>query len=160
MPWNGRVSLPANLSLAAPTSTRACLLNVVSWRPSQAKINYYTTHNMPYYAVSNAWDANYYDRWPRAERLLVCLSRGFAMHTRLNGSRSCLSGDSWEPKKYCIRRESRLSRRIRCSLRQITLAICYSHRGVYVTCWILESVYVELWLLAVNKRNSLPNNLD
>jgi len=34
IPWNGRMSLPS-LSLAAPTNTRACLLNVVSWRPPQ-----------------------------------------------------------------------------------------------------------------------------
>jgi len=33
--------------------------------------------------------------------------------------------DSWEPKKYCIRRESRFPPRIRCSLCQITLATYY-----------------------------------
>jgi len=38
-------------------------------------------------------------------RLSVCLSRGFAVQTRINGSRSCLV---WRLKGHCVRRKSRL----------------------------------------------------
>jgi len=34
----------------------------------------------------------------------ACMSRGFAVRTRLNGSRSGLGRDSWGRKKHCIRR--------------------------------------------------------
>ena len=48
MPWNGRVSL-SNLSLSAPTCTRACLLNVVSWWPPQPLITHIRKYLMSSY---------------------------------------------------------------------------------------------------------------
>jgi len=45
-------------------------------------------HQLLLQAASNAWDVDYCDRC--SLRMSVCLSRGFAVQIRLNGSRSCL----------------------------------------------------------------------
>jgi len=70
---------------------------------------------------------------------------GLATHT-VTVKNTQKGGDSWRPKKYFIRQQSQCISRIRCCLRQITLATCLVFSCVLVS--LILSVRAVLFIAA------------
>jgi len=82
---------------------------------------------------------NYCDRWPR--RMPVCCADGL----RKNGwtdRRPVCGGDSWEPKKHCIR----WGPHPRCTWNGVRCGLCRITLATHCRCWSLYFLWLQ-WII-------------